>query len=73
MDIINKNVQESLLTIACERFGINKEDQSSSLYVDYDKESICFDSKDSGIHIVVNCAADSQSAAVIDFCKAILP
>lgn len=72
MDILRDNVLKSLHTIACERFGIKMEDGKSTLSVDYDKEIILFDNDEGGIHLVVNCAADSESAAVIDFCKAIV-
>lgn len=72
MDILRDNVLNSLHTIACERFGIKPEDGKSTLCVDYDKETICFDIEEGGIHLVVNCAADSESAVVMDFCKAIV-
>ena len=72
MDIIRDKILDTLRTVACERFGINLESENAKVYVNYDKEVVCFQDRDKGLNIEVNCAADSESAAVIDFCKAIL-
>ena len=72
MDIIRDDVLYALHIIACERFGVKVEDGKSSVYADYENEKLCFDKNNGEIHIEVNCAADSESAAVMDFCKAII-
>ena len=70
MDIIRDELLSSLHNIACARFNTSKD--KSKIYVDYDKEVIVFEKDEGRFRIVVNCSADSESAAVIDFCKVVI-
>ena len=70
MDIIRDEIIDSLHKIACSRHNVTQD--KSKVYVDYNSETIVFEKDEGRFRIVVNCAADSESAAVIDFCKTVI-